>query len=212
MTGQGRMARSLGQKKLRVGHDHSKGGKRAKVDIRRNVIEAMQAPIKVFDVFAGAGDMHRAVWNEFDYTGCDKRYFRDGRRVYVADNRRVLRAIDLNPYNVFDLDAFGSPWEQALIIAARRQLKPGERVGLIVTEAGLPYKNAVVPRAVTQLTGLRNQSLPGAMLYQGRHEVQARIWQALGRRMNGELIKLWRADGSGNQAMHYMGAIFAAAA
>ena len=68
--------------------------------------------------------MWREVWHEAAaYVGCDLKWYRDERLAYVADNRRVLRAIDLKPFNVFDFDAWGAPWEQVLILIARRPLR-----------------------------------------------------------------------------------------
>ena len=79
--------------------------------------------------------MWREVWHAAaGYVGCDLKWYRDERLAYVADNRRVLRAIDLAPFNVFDFDAWGAPWEQVLILIARRPLLPGERIGLVLTE------------------------------------------------------------------------------
>ena len=91
----------------------------AKITIRRNVLAEVGAEhASVFDAFAGEGRMHAAVWCEAArYVGCDTRFFTDDRPAFVADNRRVLRAIDLAAFNVFDLDSYGSPWEQAYIIA-----------------------------------------------------------------------------------------------
>jgi len=70
---------------------------------------AIGKPAKVFDAFAGEGQMYSSVWNGADrYVGCDLKYRPDGRLMFAADNRRVLRAIDLAEFNIFDLDAYGS--------------------------------------------------------------------------------------------------------
>jgi hypothetical protein len=34
-----------------------------------------------------------------------------------ADNRRVMRTVDLALFSIFDLGSFGLPWVQAIIIA-----------------------------------------------------------------------------------------------
>jgi hypothetical protein len=39
-------------------------------------------------------------------------------------NWRVMRAIDLAPINVFDFDGWGEPWEQVIMLAARRPTSP----------------------------------------------------------------------------------------
>jgi len=190
--------------------DNASRGKSAKIKIRQLVADAVDGPLHVFEAFAGTGELYRAVWQQraTSYVGCDLRYFRDGRRVFVADNRRVLRAVDLAAFNVFDLDAYGSPWEQAVIIAARRKLVPGERIGIVVTEGnGLNYKNGVVPHAVSELIGLRHAMMPGKALNGRRGEVQERIWHALAVRLGANLERLWKAQGVSGQSVAYMGAV-----
>jgi hypothetical protein len=57
-----------------------------------------------------------------------------------ADNRRVMRTVDLALFSIFDLGSFGLPWVQAIIIADRRRVAAGELLGLVLTEgAGLAY-------------------------------------------------------------------------
>jgi hypothetical protein len=165
---------------------------KAKVAIRRNVLAAI-APANVFDAYAGAGQMHAAVWSKAQrYVGCDLKYLADARTMFVGDNRRVLRAIDLAPFNVFDLDAYGSPWEAALIIADRRKVKPAELLGVIITEgAGLSYKANVMPLAVTALTGLR-QGIVG--LSRKHDDVINLAIAGLARRMGCSIEKRWQAE------------------
>jgi hypothetical protein len=186
--------------------DNHPGATRAKIEIRRRVLEAI-ADASVFDAFAGTGQMHAAVWKDARaYVGCDTRWIDDGRPAYVADNRRVLRAIDLGAFNVFDLDAYGSPWEAALIIAARRPVPEGERVGIIVTDgAGLAYKANSIPTAVKQLAGLR----AGMVGVSRRHdEVIDRTVAGLVARMRCTIERRWQAqrDNTG-PAPRYIGLV-----
>src|SRR5690242_9791645 len=101
---------------------NTKSARSAKIEIRQRVLDAIGAETAaVFDAYGGAGELYRAVWSKAArYVGCDQNWFRDERTMFVADNRRVMRAIDLGQFNVFDLDAFGSPYEQLTILAARR--------------------------------------------------------------------------------------------
>ena len=174
--------------------DNARKAKSAKVEVRRKVLEAIDGATHVFDAFAGRGEYFKSVWRDAtSYTGCDKRYFPDERRAFVADNRRVLRAVDLDAFNIFDLDAYGSPWEQAVIIAARRKLKEGERVGMVFTEGdGLKYRMNGVPNAVTQLIGLRSGI---AGLNHQRDKILAALVTEIARRMGGEIVKRWQAQG-----------------
>ena len=66
-------------KGLGVKTDNNPQAFRAKVSIRRNVLDAVGADKGVFDAFAGAGEMFSAVWKEAGlYTGCDQKPQRDG--------------------------------------------------------------------------------------------------------------------------------------
>lgn len=116
--------------------DNGQHARAAKREMRERVLEEI-APAHVLDVFCGAtGEMHAAVWHRAaSYIGCDKEWRKsDTRRRFVGDSLLLLRAIDLAPFNVFDLDAYGSPWEAMQILAARRTWKPGERGAVIFTD------------------------------------------------------------------------------
>jgi hypothetical protein len=185
---------------------HGSNARPAKIEIRRNVLDAVGRPARVFDAYAGAGELHAAVWHQADsYTGCDEKWFNDARRMFVADNRRVLRAIDLAAFNIFDLDAYGSPWEQAIIIAARRKIAPGERLGLVITEGlGLSYKLNAPPAAVRLLTGLNAHQVG---LNHRLDTVTARCIAGLAQRFGARVIKQWRAAGTTTTDMRYIGLI-----
>jgi len=178
----------------------------AKVDIRKRVLATVGDKASVFDGFAGAGEMYSAVWKDAKaYTGCDLKWARDGRKMFVADNRRVLRAIDLRPFNVFDLDAYGSPWEQAIVIADRRRVAAGELFGLVLTEGnGFAYKSNVVPLAIAQLTGIK-RGLVG--MSKKQDAIIDRAIAGLARRMSCTVEKQWRANGKTGASMRYIGLV-----
>jgi hypothetical protein len=185
--------------------------KGSKALIRRNVMEALGEPAHVFDAFAGTGEFYREVWKDAaSYVGCDLRYFTDDRAAYVADNRRVLRAIDLSRFNLFDLDAYGMPWEQAIIIAARRRIKAGERIGFVFTEGGgLTYKNNIVPRSVANLTGLSHDKAVG--LFRRRTDIHSAIVSALAKRMQAKVTARWQGIGRAGTNVAYIGLVLEAA-
>jgi hypothetical protein len=178
-----------------------------KVTIRRNVLTALTpGRAAVFDAFAGTGEMWRLVWREAQsYVGCDEAWHNDERRCFVGDNRRVMRAIDLAPFTCFDFDAYGSPWDQLTILAARRSLLPGERIGLTITE-GTWLKT----RAKDPVRGLR-EALPARMVtpipYGVHDELIARALRRLVGRMGGEVVKVWSAIGSTGAKVRYIGVV-----
>jgi hypothetical protein len=186
--------------------DNNPQAYRAKVAIRRNVLAAIGADARVFDAFAGAGEMYSAVWKDAAvYTGCDQKPQRDGRLLFCADNRRVMRAIDLSKFNVFDLDSYGSPWVQAIILADRRRVAAGEQLGLVLTEgAGFAYKSNIVPEAIAILTGLRT-GIVG--LSKKQDAVIDKAIAGLARRMSCTVEKRWQAEGRTGAAMKYIGLV-----
>lgn len=191
--------------------ENAKHGWKAKTQIRRNVLELLgPQQTRVFDAFAGPGLMWEHVWKDAAlYVGCDERWYReDTRCCYVADNRRVLRSADLSVFNCFDLDAYGSPWEQALIIAARRRVKPGERLGLVVTEGTSLKRFGGLPHAMRQAAGLSRAGEMGA----GRmhDEVIARALGGIVRRMKCRIVTQWRAVGVTGASPRYIGVVIEA--
>lgn len=130
-----------------------------KVDIRLRVLDAVR-PAHVLEACCGPeGEMWRRAWSRADvYAGIDTAWVEsDTRRRYVGDNRAILRAIDLRPFNVFDLDSFTSPWALAVIIAARRPWAPGERGALVVTDCtgAFSQRGARPCAGLHELSGMR---------------------------------------------------------
>jgi len=179
---------------------------KAKVAIRRNVLATIGAGAAVFDAFGGSGKMFSEVWKDAgNYTGCDLKPQGDSRLMFRADNRRVLRAIDLSQFGIIDLDAYGSPWEQAVIVADRRRVAPGELFGLILTEgSGFSYKMNFVPAAISILTGLNTKHVG---LGKKQNAVIDRAIAGLVRRMNCTIEKRWQAEGKTGMSMRYIGLV-----
>jgi len=201
------MARKWSGDLKRIGKiKNHRASKSAKVEIRQNVLGAIGQEARVFDAFAGTGEMFKAVWSEAaGYVGCDKDWVRDERLAFVADNRRVLRALDLSPFSIIDLDAFGSPWEQAIIVAGRRQVAAGESFGLILTDgSGLTLKQGGIPNALAELAGLKGK-LSGLARWQD--DVIERALNGLCARMNVTIERRWQAKGKTGAGVRYIGLV-----
>lgn len=200
----------------------------AKVEIRNHVLTNLEREAVVFDAFAGTGKMFESVWHAAaGYVGCDETWHRDDRRCFVCDNRRVLRCIDLKPFNVFDLDAYGSPWEQAIIIATRRPLDVGERLGLVLTDGTWSnYRAGLIPHALKFASGIhqvqalgKTTAQPGAAAKKAIAETRVRRFDELLSRalhrtvgsMRGKVLREWRATAQGGPLsgayMRYIGVI-----
>lgn len=180
-----------------------------KRSLRRAVMAALGA-VQVFDAFAGSGRMHRDVYREAAfYVGCDLRWYFDERLAFVADNRRVLRAIDLDAFNLFDLDAYGSPWEQALIIAARRRVAPGERIGICLTDGSMTkLKMGQLPNAMREIAHLHGDPSGLARVH---GEILDRAIDGLAKRMRCTIEARWDAQGKTASRVRYVGLVLCGA-
>lgn len=190
----------------------------AKADLRSRVLARVK-PARVLDAFCGPdGEMYRRVWNKAaSYVGIDEKWsLKDERRRFVGDNMRVLRAIDLSEFNVFDLDAFGCPWAQAIVIADRRGWKKGERGAIVVTDgAGLNLKLGGMPRPMAELVGMHGFSSQSKMLApcgnkEGLSRMALRGWA---KRARVSVVAEWQAysakgKGVGAAPMVYIAMVF----
>lgn len=178
----------------------------AKAEIRNNVLNEVGTEARVFDAFAGTGQMWRLAWRRAaGYVGCDKEWMRDGRVAFVCDNRRVMRAIDLSEFSIFDFDAFGSPWEQVVILTARRKIAGGERLGLVLTEgSSLSLRQGRVPGALASLAGLSGHL---AGLARWHNDIVDKALNEICRRMGAEITHRWHAQRNTGANMRYIGLV-----
>lgn len=204
MRGRSKFSTSLNAKKSKV--NNHPAAAQAKALIRSNVADEMGVDLSVFDAFAGDGQMFNAVWHRAKhYVGCDLVWYRDEREAFVCDNKRVLRAIDLSQFNVFDFDAYGSPWEQVMILADRRQVASGERIGLLLTEgSGLNLKLGGTPIALGILAGVK-RGFAGAS--RAQDDLINRAIAGTCKRMGLRVVKRWQATRKGGAAMRYIGLV-----
>ncbi|MEN6533978.1 MAG: hypothetical protein ABFD89_09975 [Bryobacteraceae bacterium] len=180
----------------------------AKVGIRENVLQLVK-PSRVFDAFCGTGKMYREVWAKADaYVGCDSRewLFSDPPR-FMADNHDVMRSIDLQQFNIFDFDSYGSPWDQVLILAARRRWRKGEIGGLILTDgSSLKTRMGGLPFSLATLAGLDSASKSPST--HGNIAISKLALAGFLRRSNLEITHAWEADGATSSKMVYSGIVF----
>lgn len=138
---------------------HSPGAEKSKAALRRLVLERMGSEsCRVLEVFAGAGVMRDAWRGAALVAGIDLVWSAsrdDGAERYVGDSYAWLRRLDLGRFNVFDVDAFGSPYRALAIISRRRAWQDGERVAIVVTDGlALHSRKGLVPIEERRLVGL----------------------------------------------------------
>jgi hypothetical protein len=116
-----------------------------------------------------------------------------------------MRAIDLSGFNVFDFDAWGSPWSHAIVLAARRKVESGELLGVVLTEgSGLKIKMGGLPLALALLAGVK-PTMPRAL--RAADWFVERAIAELARRMRCKVLKWWQARGKTGARMLYIGLV-----
>lgn len=83
--------------------------------------------LSVLDIFCGSGEMYNKSWkNAKSYEGIDiKKYEEQDERVlHIGDAPSILKQIkDINKFDIFDIDAYGSPYECLYIISNKIKIK-----------------------------------------------------------------------------------------
>lgn len=133
----------------------------AKRQIRLSILDKIKSP-RVCEVFCGAGEMYRSVWHKADdYIGIDRRKFFDERKTICGDAEKAIRIINLNEYNIFDIDAYGSPYNILSYIVQNRTEKGS--VAFIITDgSAMDLRLGRVGKGLRELSGIKNHILKRA--------------------------------------------------
>lgn len=144
--------------------DNSDEAMDAKVAMRKACIDWV-GDASVLDLFCGDGEMRRRAWTDCRYVGCDKKMWRIGDHPrFVCDNTVLLRHIDITGFNVFDVDAYGSPWTQMHIISARRRWAAGERGAVVITDGtSMRTRFGSQPRDMAVVAGSMSTDTPATV-------------------------------------------------
>ena len=197
-----------------VGVHNSPNSVGAKVAMRRHVLAEVKHA-SVLDCYCGpTGEMWAAAWKSAEsYTGIDLVWHvNDPRRRYAGDTLTVLSSIDIATFNVFDVDAFGSPWP-VLLKLLRRKWKKGERGALVITD-GSAGKNrfGAVGEAQRDLLNFGTTSCPPSNSTDIAHDLCLQEWLA---RAKVGVVRQWTARSSsanssrgGSQKMRYSAVVF----
>lgn len=133
----------------------------AKQQIRLSILDKIKNP-RVCEVFCGTGEMYRSVWHKAeDYIGIDKRKFFDERITICGDAEKAIRTINLNDYNIFDIDAYGSPYNILSYIVQNRTEK-GELAFVLTDGSSMDLRLGRVSRGLRELSGIKNHILKRA--------------------------------------------------
>jgi len=91
-----------------------------KVAIRNWGLKQVNEP-HILDCFCGYQELRKACYSDLPYFGIDKKS--DTPADIHCDNMEYLRTADLTRYNFIDIDVYGNPWEQFLMVSKRKHGK-----------------------------------------------------------------------------------------
>lgn len=158
------------------------GPKYVKKILREIAINGIESP-SVLEFFCGAGESFRAVWHKArNYTGVDLKAFNDDRHTICGDVVSVAKTIDTEKYNIFDLDAYGSPYTVLDILSKR--IKNYKKIAFIITDGiCIDLRMGNVCEGVQALTGLKNRRLGRANVL--HYEIIKKIVNVVAQRLDG---------------------------
>lgn len=108
-----------------------------KIYLRRKYISKKS---KVLDLFCGNGEIYKNVYkgNVAGYTGIDKEKIHSETLCIKTNNLYFVSRNNLNGFNVFDLDDYGSPWKLFYLILKKWQ---GEKATFFITDGLKLHQN-----------------------------------------------------------------------
>lgn len=110
-------------------------GKWHKINLRRKYLPKNA---KVLDLFCGNGEIYKNVYKDRadKYIGIDKEKIHSEKICIKTNNLHYISKNNINDFNVFDLDDWGSPWKLLYLILKKYQ---GTKAIFFITD-GLKLK------------------------------------------------------------------------
>lgn len=173
----------------------------AKKELRQGVLSQMKSA-HVLEVFCGAGEMYNAVWSMAkSYVGIDKVKFFDCRNTICGDAMKVVSTMDLSGFNVFDIDAYGSPYDILCLILNRIQGEK-QQYGFCITDGvSMDLRLGRICKGIRELTGIEHHIVKNAAIM--HDEIINDIIKTVCDRLNCHVTHFRIANGKTGAAMKY---------
>lgn len=173
----------------------------AKKEIRDGVLDLFERS-HVLEVFCGAGDMYKSVWSRADtYKGIDKVKYFDCRDTICGDAMKAVSTIDLTEFNIFDIDAYGSPYEILSCIINRID-KKHDKYGFVITDGvSMDLRLGRICAGIRVLTGINHHIVKNASFM--HDELIGDIIKSVCKEIGGDVTHFKIAKGKTGAAMRY---------
>lgn len=176
----------------------------AKKEIRENVLSMIKerGSANIIEVFCGTGEMYQSVWKRADkYLGIDKLKFFDERTTICGDALKALLTIDISEFNIFDIDAYGSPYDCLSIITDKLIGRKGI-IGFVITDgSGMDLKMGNISKGLQKIVGLDVNKV--AKIYKFHDLLIKKIVENISIKLGADIIQTSIAKGKTGAAMRY---------
>jgi len=177
---------------------------RLKTRLRRKYLEMHEDP-KVLDLFCGDGIMYREVYQHKadSYLGIDHKQIFDKALCVLQNNNYYIRNHDMTPYNFFDMDAYGNPYTQLLILSKKTLPK---EYSIVLTDGYLNRHGlrGTLPKVYAMAFDInRNIKIP--LLNRFHREIVDTFMNLYCRRANAEIVSATAAKSRGSKHTYYYG-------
>jgi len=142
----------------------------AKEKIRTSVLDYIQEP-SVLELFCGSGVMYSKVWYKCNsYIGVDIEPQNDHRMTVSCDAFEYAKSANIEGINVFDIDAFGSPYKCLLAIIKRlKKANIENRIAFCITDGiEIDMRMSNIQYEMAELAGVSVKKVKNAHLIHDR--------------------------------------------
>lgn len=178
----------------------------AKIDAKTELRKKINCKnLSVLECFCGKGEMFDAVWKSaLWYEGIDIEAQNDNRTVHLGDCALILKKLNIENFDVFDIDAYGSPYECLQIIIKKiKKLKKLKTYYFFITDGiDIDLRMGNIENFFGLLSGLSIKKLNNAHLL---HDYFInKIIKNLCVEIGGTLLESMMARGKAGSGMRYI--------
>jgi len=128
---------------------------REKIELRKLAIESIENP-KILECYAGEGTLWQKVQEEtgrtLDILRIEKEKYKCPLPHLVGDNLKYLNTLDLDKFDIIDLDTYGIPAKQIQVISE------SGFIGILLITCCLTYKGTI-PRFILNRLGYTKEMI-----------------------------------------------------
>lgn len=173
----------------------------AKSKIRESVLSHHQDVSSVCELFCGDGQMYKRVWVKADkYIGIDIKGFNDERDTVKSDCLTYVKENDITGYNIFDIDAYGSPY--GVLNEILKQDIKSNLVSFIITDGiAIDLRMGKLCGDIQKLLGINSKIIKNA--HKMHLHIIKRVIAECENRLNGVVIDSLILKGKTGAGMKY---------